>query len=43
MISKHSHIDLKDLKITRPPSNSLLEATEWTMMIAVWVKKGVFH
>jgi len=43
MISQVRPISHDDITRRVVRSNSLLKATEWTMMIAVWVKKGVFH
>ncbi len=44
MISEYSTISSIDLDISSSDNpNSLLLATEWTMMIATWVKKGVFR
>ena len=43
MISQVIPISHDDITRRVIRSKSLLEATEWTMMIAVWVKKGVFH
>ena len=43
MISQVIPISQDDITRRVIRSKSLLEATEWTMMIAVWVKKGVFH
>jgi len=45
MISKYSTDSVIDLDTVSSVdnSNALLQATEWTMMIATWVKKGVFR
>ncbi len=45
MISKYSTVSSNDLDTlpSNHSSNALLQATEWTMMIATWVKKGVFR
>ena len=43
MISESIPISYEDISIRMANSNYLLQATEWTMMIAVWVRKGVFH
>lgn len=46
MISEHQNKPSIDLDITSHGTgntNVLLEATEWTMMIAIWLNKGVFH
>jgi hypothetical protein len=46
MISKYSTvpvIDLDPLPVVEDNCNALLQATEWTMMIATWVNKGVFR
>ena len=43
MISKSIPISYEDITIRMANSNNLLEATEWSMMIAVWIRKGVFH
>jgi|TARA_B100000405_G_scaffold286500_1_gene233876 hypothetical protein len=46
MISKYSTvpvIDLDPLPVGEDNCNALLQATEWTMMIATWVNKGVFR
>tara|TARA_S200000501_G_scaffold131270_1_gene124095 strand:- start:6017 stop:6145 length:129 start_codon:yes stop_codon:yes gene_type:complete len=42
-MSKSIPISYEDITIRMANSNNLLEATEWSMMIAVWVRKGVFH
>jgi len=45
MISKYSTVSSNDLDTlpSNHSSNALLQATEWTMMIATWVNKGVFR
>ena len=43
MVSKVIPISYEDITIRMVNTNHLLEATEWTMMIAVWTKKGVYH
>ncbi|MEC7544519.1 MAG: hypothetical protein VYE51_03510 [Candidatus Thermoplasmatota archaeon] len=43
MISESIPISHEDISVRVVNSNNLLQATEWSMMIAVWVRKGVFH
>ena len=43
MISESIPISHEDISVRMVNSNNLLQATEWSMMIAVWVRKGVFH
>tara|TARA_Y100000589_G_C27051513_1_gene587511 strand:+ start:921 stop:1052 length:132 start_codon:yes stop_codon:yes gene_type:complete len=43
MIAKSIPISHEEITIRTANSTNLLEATEWSMMIAVWVRKGVYH
>ena len=43
MIAKSIPVSHGEITIRTANSTNLLEATEWAMMIAVWVRKGVYH